>query len=192
MSPAVSVLNLFQLNDDSRRLGLMRGQFPKVRIAPVSNADHLSALSFPSRNLEQLQHVKSPGIEKEGMMPKQFTEVHGCRMILGKHLRLKLRQRLAYLSFVQLHELLLDFWHLNAVVDVLDVRSQSTLKHRELNHAVINLAACKHLARDTLECVSIFVEIAEGLIPRSKRRLKTASLPNRADRQNEIDGLSVA
>jgi len=59
------MLNLFQTDDDARRLGLMRGQLRKVRIAPIGNAYHLSVLSFHSRNLEQLQHVESPGVEKE-------------------------------------------------------------------------------------------------------------------------------
>jgi hypothetical protein len=42
-------------------------------------------------------------------MPKQFAELRDCRMILGKHLRSKLSQGLAYLGFVQLHDLLLIF-----------------------------------------------------------------------------------
>jgi len=106
---AVSVLNLFQVNDDPGRFGLMRGQLRKVRIAPISKAYHLSVLSFHSRNLEQLQHVESPGVEKEGMMPKHFAELRDCRMILGKHLCSELSQGLAYLGFVQLHDLLLIF-----------------------------------------------------------------------------------
>src|SRR6516165_2249664 len=36
------------------------------------------------------------------------------------------------------------------------------------------------------------VEKEEGLILGSKRRLETAHLPNRADRQNESNGLSLA
>jgi len=78
--------NLFQANDDAGRLGLMRGQRRKVRIAPVGNAYHFSVLSFHSRNLEQLQHVESLGVEKEGMMPKQFAELRDSRVIIGKHL----------------------------------------------------------------------------------------------------------
>ena len=96
----VSVVNLFQANDDARRFGLVCSQLRKVRIAPISKAYYLSVLSFHSRNFEQLQHVESPGVEKEGMMPKQFAEFRDCRMILGKHLRSKLRQGLGYLGFI--------------------------------------------------------------------------------------------
>ena len=80
----VSMLNLSQANDDARWLGLMRGQLRKVRIAPVGNAYHLSALGFHSRNLEQLQHVEPPGVEKEGVLSKEFAELRDCRMILSK------------------------------------------------------------------------------------------------------------
>jgi hypothetical protein len=73
-----------------------------------------------------------------------------------------------------------------------NVRSLSALKHRELNHTIFNLATCESRARDTLECVPMFVEIAEGLILCSKRRLETAHLPNRTDRQNESNSLSLA
>jgi hypothetical protein len=73
-----------------------------------------------------------------------------------------------------------------------NARSQSALKHRELNHAIFNLATCKSRASDTFKRVPMFVEIAEGLILCSKRRLETAHLPNRADRQNESYGLSLA
>jgi hypothetical protein len=44
--------NLFQADDDPRRLGLMRGQFRKLRISPIGNAYHLSILSFHSWNLK--------------------------------------------------------------------------------------------------------------------------------------------
>jgi len=97
------VLNLFQANDDSRRFRLMRGQLRKLRVAPISKAHYLSLLSFHSRNFEQLQHAKSSVVEKEGMMPKHVAELRDCRVILSKHLRPKLSQRLAYLPFVQLH-----------------------------------------------------------------------------------------
>src|ERR1700739_3159438 len=100
-------MNLFQANDDSSRFGLMRGQLRKVRIAPISKAYHLSVLSFHSRNLDQFQHVESFRIEEEGMMPKQFAELRNCRMVLGKHPRLKLIQGPIYLGLVQLHDLLL-------------------------------------------------------------------------------------
>src|SRR5579864_1764845 len=71
-------------------------------------------------------------------------------------------------------------------------RSRSALKHRQLNHALLDLATCESPARDTLERVPMLVEIAEGLILGSKRRLETAHLPNRTDRQNERNGLSLA
>jgi hypothetical protein len=71
-------------------------------------------------------------------------------------------------------------------------RSQSALKHRELDHTIFNLATRESGASDTLERVPMFVEIAEGLILCSKRRLETAHLSNRADRQNESDSLSLA
>jgi hypothetical protein len=66
------------------------------------------------------------------------------------------------------------------------------LKHRQLDHAVFNFAAFESRARDTLKCVPMFVEIAEGLILCSECRLETAHLPNCADRQNESNGLSLA
>jgi hypothetical protein len=61
-----------------------------------------------------------------------------------------------------------------------NVRSQSALKHRELNHTILNLAMCESRASGTLERVPMFVEIAQGLILGSKRRLEMAHLPNRA------------
>ena len=64
----------------------MGGELGEVRIAPVGNPYHLSVLSLLSRNLQQLQHVKSSRIEKESMRPKQFAELLDCRMILGKYL----------------------------------------------------------------------------------------------------------
>jgi hypothetical protein len=66
------------------------------------------------------------------------------------------------------------------------------LKHRELNHAIFNFALRESRASDTLERVPMFVEIAEGLTLCSKRRLETAHLPNRANRQNESNRLSLA
>jgi len=42
-------------------------------------------------------------------MPKHVAELRDCRVILSKHLRPKLSQRLAYLPFVQLHDLLPNF-----------------------------------------------------------------------------------
>jgi hypothetical protein len=66
------------------------------------------------------------------------------------------------------------------------------LKHREVNHTIFNLATRESRASDALERVPMFVEIAEGLILCSKRRLQTAHLPNRADRQNESNGLSFS
>jgi hypothetical protein len=41
-----------------------------------------------------------------------------------------------------------------------NVRSQSALKHRELNHTILNLAMCESRASGTLERVPMFVEIA--------------------------------
>ena len=71
-------------------------------------------------------------------------------------------------------------------------RSQSALKHREVNHAIFNLATREPRTSNALECVPMFVKIAESLILSSKRRLETAHLPNRADRQSESNGLSLA
>jgi addiction module HigA family antidote len=104
-----SVLNLFQANDDPCRFWPMRGELRKLLIAPISKAYDLSFLSFHSGNLEQLQNVESPGVEEESMMPKQFAELRDCRMILGKHLCSKLIEGLAYLRFVQFHDLFLIF-----------------------------------------------------------------------------------
>ena len=52
------------------------------------------------RNFEQLQYVESAGVKKESMMPKQFAELRGCGMILGKHQCSELRQGPAYLDVV--------------------------------------------------------------------------------------------
>jgi hypothetical protein len=41
-----------------------------------------------------------------------------------------------------------------------NVRSQSALKHRELNYTILNLAMCESRASGTLERVPMFVEIA--------------------------------
>jgi hypothetical protein len=60
-----------------------------------------------------------------------------------------------------------------------------------VNHTFFNFATCESRASYTLERVPMFVKIAEGLILCSKRRLETAHLPNRADRQNESNGLSL-
>jgi hypothetical protein len=69
---------------------------------------------------------------------------------------------------------------------------RNRLKHRKLNHAIFDVATCKTGARDPLELGTTFVEIAERLILCAKPRLGTARLPNRADRQHERNGLSVA
>jgi len=70
--------------------------------------------------------------------------------------------------------------------------SRIDLKHREANHAVVNLATRKSGASDTLKFRPILVEIAERLVLRPERRLKTARLPNRTYRQYEGDCLPVA
>src|SRR5215471_13123757 len=66
------------------------------------------------------------------------------------------------------------------------------LKHREVNHAVVNFATRESGASDTLKFCPIPVEIAERLALRPKRRRKTAHLPDRAYRQYEGDCLPVA
>ena len=63
------------------------------------------------------------------------------------------------------------------------------LKHREVNHAVVELATRESGASDI--CL-IPVEIAKRLVLRLERCLKTAYLPNRAYRQYESDCLPVA
>ena len=78
----VSVVNLFQANDDARRFGLVCSQLRKVRIAPISKAYYLSVLSFHPWNFEQLPYVESPGVEKESMMPKQLAKLRDCGMVL--------------------------------------------------------------------------------------------------------------
>jgi len=99
----ISVSHLRQVNDDTCRFGLMRSQLREVSIAPISKTHHLSILSLHSRNLKQFQNVQSSGIEKKGMLPKHLAELRDCRMVVGKHLRSKLSQGLAYLHLVQLH-----------------------------------------------------------------------------------------
>lgn len=66
------------------------------------------------------------------------------------------------------------------------------LKHREFDHAVFDLAPRESLTRHLLELGTTFMEIAEGLILRPKRRLETAHLPNRANRQHESNRLFLA
>jgi len=95
--------DLRQVNDDTRRFGLVCGQFRKVCIAPIGKAYHLSVLSFHSGKLNQFQNVQSPAIEKEGMLPKHLAELRDRRMVLGKHLCSELSQSLAYLGLIQLH-----------------------------------------------------------------------------------------
>src|SRR6185312_4786051 len=72
-----------------------------------------------------------------------------------------------------------------------NARSYSSLKHRELNHAVFYLATCQSLASDALERVPMLMEIAERLSLCSKRRLETTHLSNRADREHKADRLSL-
>ena len=86
----VSMLSLFQVNHQARRLWLMRCQSHYVCIAPFGNAYHFSIMSVCSRNLDQFQDVQSPRVEKKRMMSKQFAELGGCRMIFGKNLCWKL------------------------------------------------------------------------------------------------------
>ena len=60
-----------------------------------------------------------------------------------------------------------------------NARSQSaSLKHREMDHAVFDLATCEAGASEMLERSPMFVEIAEGLVLRLKSRLEAANLPN--------------
>jgi len=54
-------------------------------------------------------------------------------------------------------------------------RQQLGLKHREMDHAVFDLATCEAGASEMLERSPMFVEIAEGLVLRLKRRLETAN-----------------
>ena len=54
-------------------------------------------------------------------------------------------------------------------------RQQLGLKHREMDHAVFVLATCEAGASEMLERSPMFVEIAEGLVLRLKRRLETAN-----------------
>ena len=93
------VMNFSQANDDTRWFGLMRGELRETRIAPIRNPYHFSFLRFHSRNLQQLQYAQSLAIEKEGVGSEEFAELGDCRMILGKHLGRKLRQRPGYLGF---------------------------------------------------------------------------------------------
>jgi hypothetical protein len=58
------------------------------------------------------------------------------------------------------------------------VRQQLCLEHREMDHPVFDLATREVGASGTLEHRPMFVEIAEGLVPRPKRRLETANLAN--------------
>ena len=97
--------DFFQANDDACRLGLVCGQFCKARIAPIRETYYLTFLSFHPRNFEQFQYMQAPGVEKEGMLAVQLVKFCDYRMILSKHLRLKLRESLGYLGFVQLHGL---------------------------------------------------------------------------------------
>src|ERR1700740_1639769 len=73
-----------------------------------------------------------------------------------------------------------------------NARSKWALNHRHLKHPIFNFATCKSRASNALKRVSMFVEIAEGLILCPKRRLETTRLPSRTDRQNECNGLPLA
>lgn len=68
------------------------------------------------------------------------------------------------------------------------VRLQSDLKHRDLDHTVFDIATRESGTSDPLELGTISVKIAEGLILPPKR-LEAAHLPNRTDRQHEINRL---
>jgi hypothetical protein len=70
-------------------------------------------------------------------------------------------------------------------------RRQLGLKHREMNHAVFDLATREASASDTLELGPVFMEIAEGLVLRPKRRLEMANLPNRANRERKRNDLHL-
>src|SRR6185437_7251767 len=61
-----------------------------------------------------------------------------------------------------------------------------------MNHTILNLATRESCASHAFERISMFLEIAEGLMLRLKCRLETAHLANCADRQNESNGLSRA
>ena len=59
---------------------------------------------------------------------------------------------------------------------------QSSLKHRELDHTVFDLATRESGTSDPLELGTMLVKIAEGLVLRPKCRLESAHLANRTDR----------
>jgi hypothetical protein len=94
----VSVQNLSQTNDNACWFGLMCSQLCKVSIPSFSKPYYLAVPSFHPWNLEQLQYMESPSVEKESMVPKQFAELRDCGMILSKHLCSKLRQGSEYLA----------------------------------------------------------------------------------------------
>jgi hypothetical protein len=94
------VLNFLEPNDEAGWFRPMCSQPCKVRITPISKAYYLTVLGFHPGKLDHFQHVKSSGVEKEGMMPEQLAKVGDGRMILGQHLCSKLRQSLVYLGFV--------------------------------------------------------------------------------------------
>ena len=88
---SLSVLDLFQANDDPGRFGVMRGHLRKACIAPISQTYDLSFLGFHPGNFKQLQHMQPPCVEEEGMLPEQLAKLCNRWMVLSEHLRSKLR-----------------------------------------------------------------------------------------------------
>ena len=69
--------------------------------------------------------------------------------------------------------------------------AKSALKHRKLNHVILNLAMLEFHASDTFERGTMFVEIVDGFVLRPKRRLELAHLPSCANRQHEGNDLPL-
>jgi hypothetical protein len=65
---------------------------------------------------------------------------------------------------------------------------QLPLKHREMDDAILKLAAGQTCASDTFKRGSMLAKVAQSLLLGLKCRLETADLPKRADRQRERDG----
>ena len=66
------------------------------------------------------------------------------------------------------------------------------MEHRELDDPIFDLAQRESATSDSLELGTMFVEIAEGLMPCPEPGLETAYLPNRAYRQHESNRLARA
>ena len=93
----------FKNDDDAGRFGFMGLQTRQGLIAPAGKTDNFASLNFFTfyfRRFSRLQDVKTAGIEKERMIPKQVVQFPDGGMVIGKYLGMELAQGLVYLCRV--------------------------------------------------------------------------------------------